>query len=123
LLALPLLALPLVACIPSDDHERVTSMNEVEPNDAATQATDLGQPGSYLFFGTCMPNDSADWYKLTTTGGHLKGSIHVTPPPADSEAASSVIPVDFYLRNENSDPLAQATGVTDATIDGSVFTA
>jgi hypothetical protein len=107
------------ACIPSDDHDHVTSVNEVEPNDASGQATDLGQPGSYLFFGECLPNESADWFKVTSSGGRVDGSIHVTPPPASGGVESDAAhPVDFYLRDASTNTFAQAMGVTDATVTG-----
>lgn len=107
------------ACIPSDDHEHVTSVTEVEPNDASGQATDLGQPGTYLFFGECRPDETADWFKVASSGGTVESSIHVTPPPAGGGVESDAArPVDFYLRDASTNALAQAMGVTDATVTG-----
>ena len=55
---------------------------QLAPDWIGGQATDLGQPGTYLFFGECRPDETADWFKVASSGGTVESSIHVTPPPA-----------------------------------------
>jgi len=81
LLAAVLLALPLVACVASDDGDHVTVVPEYEPNDASTNATKLnGGAGYYSFFGQCSAatSDSYDWFEVDAAGsGPIESTLHV----------------------------------------------
>ena len=80
--ALSLALLPMIlavaACAPPDDADSVISVQELEPNDTEATATSMGAGGFYTFFGTCAEGESADWFRVTSKEGRVRGELYVT---------------------------------------------
>lgn len=98
LLLIPALlsAAALGGCIANDDGDTVMVVTEVEPNDAAQTATQMGGRGSYGLIGGCVPGND-DWFQVESGAGNLNLTIRVQQPETPPTFAPSAPDVSVEL--------------------------
>ena len=131
LLAAAFLALPIAACVASDDGDHVTVVPEFEPNDTAATATKLnGGTTFYAFFGQCTAaaTDKFDWFEVEAGAGPIVSTLYVSDhPPAGSgttgDFAASSATISLAVMDGANAVIAHADAVTPSTpakIDGTL---
>lgn len=108
----------LVACVPADDADNIAFARESEPNNVGAEADNLGGAGTYSFQGTCAVGESADWFKVETTGGVLVGTLNVSLPTGEEEEEELPFAADaakFSVLDSTEQLMAEDGEVTPGT--------